>query len=280
MDKDGRNLNWIFQRMHVDKPIDIAFLGSSRTLNAINDSLLSTSLTSKSDHDIVTANLAISWMGRNLQYILLQDLLETRKPKVIVLEVRERESPLGHIGFPLIAKGEQIVFPASYINFKLFRDFFLAAKARLEFTKDRIIGKKYLGKEYNLNRRFGFESSVDRISISELEQRKTEYERSHNLLTKNILKKIAFRLNKSYLYEMIKLAEENEIPVLFVYVPHYKTAKDLPLEYNYYAKYGQVLIPPSEIYTNPGNFANLTHLNRKGSALFTEWLSVKLENIK
>ena len=103
--------DWLYQRIFKNEiPVDIAFIGSSRTICAVNDSLLESYL------GVHVANLAFCRYGRSLHYSLFKDLLRKKTPEMVVLEIRAEESRFGHPDFAHIADMEDLLLPVSYKN--------------------------------------------------------------------------------------------------------------------------------------------------------------------
>jgi len=71
-----------------EKSIDMLFLGSSHLICGVDDQLIETKLNNKT----TVANLGYCRLGRNFSYILLKEVLETKQPKHLILEVREDEN--------------------------------------------------------------------------------------------------------------------------------------------------------------------------------------------
>ena len=72
---------WIYDRLYKNsKPVDIAFLGSSHTINGINDKLIEEEL---KRYNMTAANFGYCRLGRNLSYVLLKEIIKTKKPRYL-----------------------------------------------------------------------------------------------------------------------------------------------------------------------------------------------------
>jgi hypothetical protein len=100
--------SWAYQRMHFDpRPVDVAVLGSSKALMGLKAAEIERQLAADGKPASVI-NLAMEGDGRNIQWVLVRELLETKRPKVIVLAIDDQPHPWGHDAFHLIASSGDI----------------------------------------------------------------------------------------------------------------------------------------------------------------------------
>jgi hypothetical protein len=100
---EGRS-SWIFQRIFKDTTvIDVAFIGSSHTMSAVNDAMIEEQFDGVTQLHWHFCNLAYCGFGRNINYIVAKDLLHKKRVKLLVLEIRESEGTLGHGNFAQVA---------------------------------------------------------------------------------------------------------------------------------------------------------------------------------
>jgi hypothetical protein len=274
---DYRKGSWIYARIFNDPDnIDIAFIGTSHTLNAVVDSLIQNQLTESFRKPVKVANLALPHEGRNLQYTFIKDLLSNKNPNLIVLEVCERESIYSHFAFPYIAEGKDILFPRSIFNFNLIRDWSNALKIRLGYLKDKYLLNINSG---NLiltdSNKFGFGINPESITIEELKARKAIFENQLKFYENPLLSKILFRFNRTYLKSISEITY-GRTKIVFLYISNYDTGKKIPFDYEFYLNFGDVWIPPDSIISNPENWANYTHFNFNGAKKFSYWISGKI----
>lgn len=115
-------LYWIYERIHFDPtPIDVAFIGSSRTGNSVHSRRLEEDLASRgvSAHAV---NFYCARAGVNLQYVIAKELLANRKVKLLVLEITEREERKGHDFFSLYADPSDVFAAPLFPNFNYLTD--------------------------------------------------------------------------------------------------------------------------------------------------------------
>jgi hypothetical protein len=105
------NLRWAYERMHFDdRPVDVAVVGSSRTLIGVSAARVAQQLMARglSAH---VANFSTNGNGRNVQWAVVDELLKTKSPSVIVIGVDGHPAIYGHSGFKLVAPASAIVAP-------------------------------------------------------------------------------------------------------------------------------------------------------------------------
>ena len=99
---------WIYDRIHNnEKATDIVFLGSSLTINSINDPLIEQGL----DNTTSVVNFGYCRLGMNMNYALWKEVLKKKKPRYLILEVREGGGRYGHPIFPYVAASEDVILP-------------------------------------------------------------------------------------------------------------------------------------------------------------------------
>ncbi len=121
-------LGWIYERIHFDPtPIDVAFIGTSHTMNGIDGEAVAAAMGGCAH----VANLAIPAYGRNLHWIIARELLEHRTVGTLVVEVVENETRLSHPAFFTVAGWRDIVQAPILINLRYFTDLALLPIDRL-----------------------------------------------------------------------------------------------------------------------------------------------------
>ncbi|GAB3204110.1 hypothetical protein ABID22_004004 [Pontibacter aydingkolensis] len=263
----------IFERQ---QPIDVAFIGTSHTLNGVNDSLLENTLSAKLGRDVKVANLALSHFGANVHYAIFKDLLKTKKPKLLVYEVREVEARFSHFAFPIIADTEDVLLPEAFMNTYLFRDYIYALQSRYAYLKTMSAKQPVtLAAKANLN--YGY-SPINHIAPYDelLMYRQQELQKPMFYLGED-LKNIEFSHSKSYVQKIYEIARENDVEIVFLYLPSYKSPVNKPVEYEFYNQMGHVWMPPSQILNDSTAWADINHLNHRGATALSGWLVKELE---
>lgn len=260
--------DWIYGRMLDTASIDIAFIGSSRTIHAIADSLIESLMGNAVKESPHIVNLGYCRFGRNLDFVIVKDLLAAKRVRMLVLEVREDEDPFSHLDFGYIASSRDLLQPV-FINARYFNDFWKGLQMRVEWAKS---GLKVRPVE-NASQRipssiYGYGTSG--ISLPANETIPSSLPESTTAVS--FWREIKMNFPRYYLAEIATLAKANDARFFFLYIPSYGFSQRMPREYLYYRQFGQVLIPPAIIFSNPAYFMDENHLNDQGSAQMAEWL--------
>lgn len=142
-----RKSKWIYNRLFEDNnKIDIAFVGTSHTIDAINEDIVRHALLSSGVKQ-EPANLGYCRIGRNMDYAIIKDLVKNKKPEMVVLEVREKENRDGHPDFGYIADGRNVLAPVMFFNDNYFSDLYNGIVVRAEILKGKIIDRNRGGVE-------------------------------------------------------------------------------------------------------------------------------------
>jgi hypothetical protein len=260
---------WIYDRIHDnDGPIDVAFLGSSHTINGINDKLISDNINCGQ-----AVNLGYCRLGRNLSYVLLKEIVSQKKIKHLILEVREDEDRYSHPIFPFIAGSRDVLFPILFFNRDIFADIWTHLAYKIEILQD-IIYQHEKSVPIRTNDH-GFASSKDTASINLLDAVKLQRSIPKKPLTK-LERNFHENFARGYLKKISKFCGENNVRITFLYLPSYGMVLDKPLEYRTYIKYGEVLIPPKHIMEKQANWFDDDHLNQTGANELSLWISHKI----
>lgn len=259
---------WLFDRVHHNhNPIDVAFFGSSKTINGIMDECIEKQLNLPSVHAV---NFGYCRYGVNLYFVLLKEILRSKKPKILFLEVRREENRYSHPVFPYIADANDIFLATPFFNRDLVRDYFDSFLYRLKLLKVQYFKKDSAAPFHTGD--FGFMGSGDTASKALMEKVKLEH--TIPAIQLDLLGRYLYMTYpERYLKKLSELCNENHIRLIFLYFPEYCSHVKEPLDIMTYRKYGNVLIPPYEIFNDPDNWGDGSHLNRAGARKLSEWLA-------
>ncbi|MFI5171222.1 MAG: hypothetical protein ACHQFW_02470 [Chitinophagales bacterium] len=263
---------WVYNRIfESETPIDIAFIGTSHTMNTVNDEIVEDSLNLKFNKQIHIANLSYCWEGLNTHYLILKDLVENKSPSTIVFEVREHEHKTDHTVFSFLA-GTDDVFEQPFLkNSDCFLNVYDAVISRfVQFTSE----DKYIP-HGNTIKDHGYGYGLEIADTNELKEQSRLQERKYGedgfLLDYTMTPYSRFYFNK-----MMEICKEKNIHVYFLYLPAYGDVMGKPLDYELYKQYGEVLLPPQEKLRKQTFWLDRSHLNRDGGTFVTEWLIEQL----
>ncbi len=265
---------WIYDRIYNNsKPLDIAFLGSSRTINGINDELIEQEL---KEYNMAVVNFGYCRLGRNLSYALLKEIVSRKKPGYLVLEVSRNEDRYSHPVYPHIAGTADVAFANPFFNRDLLADIRTQLTYKIELWQDIMFQKTVTMPIQTSD--FGFASSNDTIAGEILKEVKNGRSKPKPGL-KKIEENFHMSFPRIYLKKIHRLCRENNINMLFLYIPPYGTDQFLPNEYKTYIKYGIVILPPVPITDNPSNWHDEDHLNRTGANKLSLYIAAEIKKV-
>lgn len=262
--------NYIYHRLYEDTtPIDIAFIGTSHTMCGVSDSIVNSVLRQQGMHARV-ANLAICRVGRNMDYVVIKDLLKTKRhPKLIVLEVKQEEPDLSHPDFGYRAEIGDVLLPQSPVDVQYFKDLAAAFNVRLNYLRDEMTGREcdgeYEAPSLGIYRQQGI---ADTAVLYQGALRR--WERYYSQPRAAWLDSLMLRYPKAYMSEIMQMAREVHTKVVLFYIPNYGYPWHKPRELAYYRGLADVYLMPDSFYDNKGNWIEDEHLNADGAAILSD----------
>ncbi len=263
---DAIKTRWIYNILNKpDYDVDIAFIGASFIWQSIIPSVIEEKLKLK------VVNLALPYAGRDLDYLIAKEVINKKKPKVIVLQLRYTEGRSPHKLFCELADindlFEQPLFPylspVSNISCYLRRQFSIFSKS--------LISSKNLYFEDVYDKYKGFKSVQSIADKSYLENQVGIYPKTY-LPQKYSF--IEYYYPNYYLNKIINLARNNNVKLYFIYLPDYRDNRKLiindPINPN------NVIQLPEEIIDNPNLRSDSSHFNIYGSKVISEYIFNKV----
>lgn len=265
---------WIHDRIYTNnKPIDIAFFGTSKTINGINDKLIEEQL---SEFKINVLNLGYCRLGRNFSFSILKKMVENKYPTQLIIEIREDENRYSHPNFPYIASTNEVIFAYPFFNRDLLSDMVTHFSYKIELTQDLLYDKI---PEVPVNQKFfGYACSPDTASIEFLNNIAGDRQQPKPVM-KKMGRDFYMQFSRAYLEKIYNLSSRENIEVTFLYIPSYGSPNMEPKELETYKQYGEILYLPKEIFENPDNWYDEDHLNQAGAEKLSLWISEQLATI-
>ena len=273
LEGDMRRLSAIRQRIQDDPtPIDIAFIGTSHTWNAVADQDLQRRLVNMGTH-LSVANLGASWMGRDMHFFLLKELLESKHPRLVVIEIDEHEYAFGHLALPYVAEVSDLFCCKPYLDPQFPGHFGL-------YLKNQVVN----GVDWMRHSETPVSSDpAGEFGWVALDQKwKNPTLNTQTQTLRQRLKYQAFAMTSFYglgvVQQMFRLAQEKGANVVFLYLPVYEHAqKDPAVGLSSYTDLAPTIRLPLNIAKDPAFWANESHLNRDGAMALTAILAEKIQ---
>jgi hypothetical protein len=276
---DGLRLVEVFDRITRNpRPIDIAFIGTSYTMNGIDDRDMEEALAKAGVHANV-ANLGMSWMGRDMHLFLIRQLLANKAPKLIVLEINEHESPYGHELMPYIASASDMFCCHFWVEFNFPKMFLLFLKEQLYGVISILWPSATLAVDQPQAWDYGWQP-IDRIWNPEKPKKPSLGDRLENLLGGGF-RAAAYKRVSSYgddtVSQIVKLAHSEHVEIIFLYLPEYIYAANPEADnIRFYSDMAPVVFPPQNVVANRLNWHDSSHLNRTGALKLVPDLSAAI----
>jgi hypothetical protein len=280
---------WIYERTVFDPtPIDIAFFGTSHTLNAIDSTLVEEQINIDRSSKKRVVNFALPQLGRDMHQTLIKLLLEHKQPEVLFIEIRETEARDQHPATYYLANSKDMLESPLLVNTRYFGNL-----ARLPLRQSNLFLKtqfpdmfgvsvefdqqSYAGSHQNYALAFPDGRSRDKIQSEKflIEKRQNWTKNNgHKLLRDNKLKNfINYNANLTILRNLISLAKKQGIEIYFIYLPNFGSQAK-PVDEDIYALMAPILyVEDPSIFGNAYNWYDLGHLNAQGAMKFTNSIS-------
>jgi hypothetical protein len=283
-DTDFQKISWIYERIHYDpKPVDVAIIGPSRTLLGVSADEVEKRLATLGKPASV-ANLSIVAAGRNLEWVMVDELYKTKKPRTIVIAIDEKPDPWGHPMFKYIAAAESVMLPPSLLLHNYIYDISYLPFRQIELFAASIFPRVFeIDREFDPVRyaktRSDFTTSfsggdgqwidMDRVvSAAELSaEHLRALEGRHNSIVPKAVSGVVEADDRLYVDKIARLAAAHGTKLLFVYAPAFKGELD-PESRRYYERYGTV-VDNGDLARQSELFSHWSHFNHAGAMILS-----------
>jgi hypothetical protein len=292
-DAQAPNSYWIYERIHFDPtPIDVAFIGSSRTGQSIHSRRFEEDL-ARRGINVKAVNFFFVRAGVNIQYVIAKELLTSRKIKLLVLEIDEREERKPHDAFNLYADPVDVLTAPLWINFDYFSDIirlpsrqvhlaWQTALQNLGLRSPDFVPPPYEGPNLDYAQVIHSLDNVDHnrsVVHTEAEMEAKRVQWLHEL-TRQVLPRslsdLEFRFPRYYERQLLDLAQAHDTKVVFLYTPQYGGPQHPP-PYDLYAGRADLINPWGELQDYRLWF-DVNHLNWDGAKRMTDYVADVLAN--
>ncbi|MFT7077028.1 MAG: hypothetical protein ACJA0P_003046, partial [Planctomycetota bacterium] len=273
---------WVYERIVLDKtPIDVAFFGTSHTLNGVDSEVLEKEISDELGRPVHVVNCAIPHTGRDIQFTLMALLLEHRTPELIVLESRYTEGRDTHPATHYLADRSDLLGAPLVVNKNYFSNLaripyrqlklFVVGLAPEAFGYTKTLDPAaYDGPHVNFTSTRG-PGGVSRdtfITEEELLEARHEYERnSAGLMERSSELKSYLSFNVSYTWvrRMGALAKGAGVPMMILNLPHFGDPL-APQDRKVHDELGPTTFLPAEVLSDVSHWYDGDHFNAKGGA--------------
>jgi hypothetical protein len=285
------NARWFYERTHFDDtPIDVVFIGPSRMKAGVDAPRLENELKRAGLPDNVV-NFSLLKPGRDIDFVVVKQLLAVKQPKLIVLGVLARPSRLGNEAFRYLADPWDVVCPGyladvnyagnlvylPYRQIELFAARFWPETAGFTKTFDPA---RYAG--HSIETAGDPETTIEKPYIEPKWDSKRVMEQAvrelraqpHPPVLPSSLWDLEFGDERHYVHAIMAMARARHVDVAFVFIPYYSETDPIQ-EAALYRSFGPLwearfLAPHAELFEDYG------HLAPAGARRLTDWLFVRV----
>jgi hypothetical protein len=264
-DCDNRG-SWIYQRIFTDTtPIQIAFLGTSHTINGIQDTLIGRIYNDATGQNFHAVNLGYCRFGNEMQYIILKDLLEHKRPLLVVIEINEGMGQSSHPMYPYYASNKDLLSPASFLNQAVPVNYYNGFLSRLTHWRSDLYG--FQDTAWPQFQSYGYRGYPGVAPEEELiEPEKNPESGSVD----------GQAYPRAWITKTVELCNASLVQVKFLYIPSYHD-QPKPLEgFNFYTNKADVWIMPRDSVSEKSLWRDQDHLNDAGASVFSRWLAFRI----
>jgi hypothetical protein len=287
-----------FERMHFDPtPIDVVIFGDSGAQRGVSSGVIEEALEADGCRAHVY-NMAMVASGRNVQWALFHELLQTKRPKVAVFAVGENPYPWGHNAFRYIASPVAVWREAFHglhdakknLVFLPFRQLRLFAKSivpALAGSDRRFDPQSYaetlrsreLGRTVGYRRQNGTWVDVTKpTSIATLRaqayKRRNDYNKKSRL--PGPIRRFVDADNRVYTDMIVEAAARHGVKIVFLYIPGFERFSPIGAR-EYYEAIGPIQ-DNSDLAGDPKLYLDSAHVNARGMRIVSTRLADAIEH--
>jgi hypothetical protein len=281
---------WIYERLHFDPtPVDVAFIGSSRTMQGINSTEVEKALNTATGEKYHVVNLGLPKLGRDAPFLVGRMLAETKKPKIVLVEVDYLNIRNGTPIYPQLATFDDLLH-APQPDMDFFYDL-VSIPARhgrllwqtLTSGKTTFDPASYRGAHWDDD--YQTTGADGRTSQPRLES--MEKDQLHREAVQWVSQQqskfrqydswawVEFYYNERYEQRLLELLQRSGVKIVLLYLSAIGSA-DRPAHFERLSAYGEFWPIPPELTGDSTLWFNPTHMNYDGAQRFSAWLAGKL----
>lgn len=286
---------WIYERIHFDPtPIDIVFIGSSRTGAAVFPSQLEPALKDRGI-DAHVVNFSLPSSGFDIRDTILRETFTEKKPRLIVFSVVEAFPRDGHEAFGELATLGEVAGAPLIVNRTLPKNLLRLPMRELSLSlatlapetngwQGRFDPTTYEGTVTDLHDILRSDAEIAEFATPEHKTMLTDQAKRRKWdITPPILPDslawIEFGVSRSYIQRIAELAKENGTEIAFLFMPFY-SGPDAPMEYAWLQQFGPVwtagfLREDPTNYKDSGHAANTPRV----IGMVTDWLADNVSSV-
>lgn len=269
---------WLHDRIFLNPTnTDVVFLGSSATWNAIDDDSLSSKLSKMSSTPITVVNLGYCRIGATLRWMLLNELIEQKNPKVVIIEILDSPGMRSHPMYGFLAPSRLLINPPTFLYQGFPEDLQKGLTLRLEQLRRLWFSDEAYMPDQDL---YGYTRDPNTVDESLMRQRKLTLTQTDPQKEASLQESIIFHLYWKTLEQIARICHNNRIQLRFLFINGFGSNAKTPRFLDRYQTIAPVWFPPDSVFQDPTNYFDPGHLNVKGGKELTPFLFEKLSYLE
>ncbi len=265
---------WIHDRLYEnDEPIDVAIVGSSIGWGFFDDKTISQALTDSLSQKTNVVNLSYCRPGLNIRTMLIKELIRTKQPRHIVLEVRIKPSKGGHPMYGYMAPTEDLLNPATRLYQAYPKDFKNSLVVKWEQVKQHLYPTKEYKPDLNTYGVGVSEVLADQAFMKDVKERNA---RQNPHPEQTLQEMIHFYVYWQNLEHIAALCDENGIQFSLCFINQIGRTSGVPRFREKTEQIADLWYPPDSIFQKPEYYSDIIHYNEDGMNALTPFL---IENL-
>lgn len=261
---------WIHDRLYINpEPIDIAIIGTSVGWGLFDDRTLSESLSKDKGKPISVVNLSYCRPGFNMRALMVEEIIKTKHPQRIVIELRWKPSRGGHHLYGYLATTDMLLNPATRLYQPYLTDLKNAVIVRWEEVRSLLQSTDiYIPDKAD----YGVspdDALVDQDRmINVLESRQKE-----DLNTpESIQESIHYYVYWKNMERIKHLCQDAGVELSFFYVNQFGNPVRYPKYQEEIERVAPIWYAADSVFHDPLLYADVVHFNRSGTNAITPYL--------
>jgi hypothetical protein len=278
--KDCRTGDWIHRRLNaVDAPLDVAFIGTSKTMCDVNDSLLEYRVLRDHGRRLRVANFGVCRMGENTHWIIARDILQRKGPRYLIVEVSAEMATNSHFAFTYLATAGEVLGAPLWANTDYLYDVRTLAWNRLVYQRERLLGiERHWGDQLPDSLHsflvVGQDVIADSAQMAEMHARRVRrLSRGRATGFAGWIHDAETGPPRQYYRAIADLCKAHGTQLVLLNLPIYGAEGIPPLEMDFLGTLGPVWMPPDSVFGNPRLYFDDSHLNMQGARNLSDWLA-------
>jgi hypothetical protein len=283
---------YVYERIHFDHtPIDVAMIGSSRMEASVRATELGRLLSEQVGHPVQVVNFGLPQEGRDLHWIVAQELLRNRPEVRLIVLSMGQESQISHPGFRFLGDEQSIATAPPIFNAYYVLNLITIPYQHIVYSVQAIwpwvfglssVFDPEIYRARSFDPADSFQSGntfVDRnrkFDPSQIDEQRAAVAQTlgETGFARFFPLDQHYAIERSFVRRIASLARRKGATLAFLRVPVYGQVEHFA-DFPFYLGIGPVF-EATEFGSDPDDYMDVGHLGRHGTAKLTPWLAERL----